>query len=186
MSLRSGHGAGRGKPRIEVMPIDELPAGFPADTRDASPTDRGDHGRFAGGNSLASQGGKAKAGRVSLGHRLSLPDAPADRAFEPYRRAAVSFRRAQCRELSRSVGGGYLGPGPSSLVASAALQLAMSRFLSDHAGLDAAVMAQASRLANDSRQNLLAAHELCAREAMARKATAPAALPSWMQPEGDA
>jgi hypothetical protein len=33
---------------------------------------------------------------------------------------------------------------------------------------DAKTLLDASRLANDSRQNLLAAHELCAKEALAR------------------
>jgi hypothetical protein len=56
------------------------------------------------------------------------------------------------------------------MVYSAALQLAASRYLSDRAAADGepALFAQASRLADASRQNLLAAHELCAREAQAR------------------
>jgi hypothetical protein len=56
-------------------------------------------------------------------------------------------------------------------VASAALQLAWSRYFSDQAALtgDPDLALTASRLADASRQNLLAAHELCAREADARK-----------------
>jgi hypothetical protein len=59
------------------------------------------------------------------------------------------------------------------MVASAALQLAWSRYLSDlsAASGDPELAVTASRLANDSRQNLLAAHELCAREAQARPRT---------------
>jgi hypothetical protein len=66
--------------------------------------------------------------------------------------------------------GGGVGSGPSSMVASAALQLAASRFLFDQAGAtgDAATFKLASQLANDSRQNLLASYELATREAAAR------------------
>lgn len=63
------------------------------------------------------------------------------------------------------------------MVATAALQLAWSRCLFDKAAKDGnpELAVTASRLANDSRQNLLAAHELCAREAEARRKNAPAA-----------
>jgi hypothetical protein len=68
-------------------------------------------------------------------------------------------------------------------VSTAALQLAASRYLSDQggAGGDAKLLIDASKLANDSRQNLLAAHELAAREAKARPESTTD-LPSWMQP----
>jgi hypothetical protein len=66
--------------------------------------------------------------------------------------------------LARDVGGGVCGTAPSSIIASAALQLAASRFAFEVLG----DMVLGSRLANDSRQNLLAAHELVAREAQAR------------------
>jgi hypothetical protein len=71
------------------------------------------------------------------------------------------------------VGGGVCGPAPSSLVASAALQLAWSRYLSDRAATDGdpELALKASRLAEASRQSLLAAHELAAKEALARAKT---------------
>jgi hypothetical protein len=99
-----------------------------------------------------------------------LKTIPGGSEFRPYKAAAVSFRRAQCVSLAASVGGGFCGPAPSSMVASAALQLAWSRYFSDQAadGGDSELALTASRLADASRQNLLAAHELCAREAMAR------------------
>jgi len=34
VALRNGHGAGKGTPRIEVLPIDELPVGVPAPQRE--------------------------------------------------------------------------------------------------------------------------------------------------------
>ena len=170
MALRNGHGKGAGVPRIEVMPADELPEGVPDDAREESPSDRGERGAFAPGNSLARRGGLARRGKTRLAERMSLTALPADSTFRPYKAAAVSFRRAQCAELARTIGGGVCGPGPSSMVASAALQLAWSRYLSDVAAAsgDAELAGRASKLADASRQNLLAAHELCAREAQAR------------------
>ncbi len=71
--------------------------------------------------------------------------------------------------LARTVGGGVCGPAPASIIASAALQLAASRFAYEVLG----DVALGSKLSNDSRQNLLAAHELCAREAQSRQAQKP-------------
>jgi hypothetical protein len=55
-------------------------------------------------------------------------------------------------------------------VASAALALAWSRYFSDVAARtgDAELAVKAVRLGDSSRQALLTAHELCAREAQAR------------------
>ncbi len=162
-----------------MLPADELPTGVPAPARGLSPSDRRDGGRFAPGNALASLGARARAGSTRLAARLSLATLPADAPFAPYQRAAASFRRAQSAALASSVGGGVCGPGPSSIVASAALALAWSRYLSDLAARtgDAELAARASRLSVESRQHLLAAHELCAREAHAR----PPAPPSWLR-----
>jgi hypothetical protein len=170
VTLRKGHGTGAGTPRIEVLPPDELPAGVPAQFRSESPGDRGELGRFAKNNALARIGGASKAGKMRLASRLGLSKLPDDNAFALYKVSASTFRKAHCGELARSVGAGYCGPAPSSLVASAALQLAWSRYLSDKAALtdDAEMALKAANLADKSRQNLLAAHELCAREALAR------------------
>lgn len=170
MTLRTGHGRGAGVPRIEVMPADELPAGVPDVARQESPSDRGARGLFAPGNSLARLGGHARKGKTRLAERMGLSKLPEGSLFRPYKAAAVSFRRAQCAELAKTVGGGICGPGPSSMIASAALQLAWSRYLGDAAAEsgDAEMALRASKLADASRQNLLAAHELCAREALAR------------------
>lgn len=169
MTLRTGHGNGAGVPRVEVLPADELPNGIPGPPPRVAPAERGQSGRFKPGNAFASLGGKAKANQTKLSSRLGIVDAPGT-DFETYKRSAVSFRRAQCAELARTVGGGVCGPAPSSLVASAALQLAWSRYFSDRAARtgDAEQAVTASRLADASRQNLLAAHELCAKEALAR------------------
>ncbi len=184
MTLRRGHGTGAGVPRIEVMPADELPAGVPGEARAESPGDRGASGRFARGNVVAREGGRARAGKTRLADRLGLRTLPEGSAFGPYKAAAVSFRRSHCTELARTVGGGVCGPAPSSLVASAALQLAWSRYLSDVAAEtgDADMALRSSRLADASRQSLLAAHELCAREALTRPRGPVDPLARWMGP----
>lgn len=170
MTLRSGHGKGSGQPRIEVLPVDELPAGVPAPARPESASDRAPSGRFVPGNSLARRGGESKAGKTRLVERLGLRALADDAAFRDYKAAAASFRRAQCAELARTVGGGVCGPAASSMVASAALQLAWSRYLSDQAAVtgDSDAALRASKLSDASRQNLLAAFEISAREAKAR------------------
>jgi hypothetical protein len=60
-------------------------------------------------------------------------------------------------------------------VASAALALAWSRYLSDLAARegDPELATRAVRMGEASRQSLLTAFELCAREAQARAATKP-------------
>lgn len=176
MTLRRAHGNGRSAlVRVETTPADELPAGVPSNARAESPGARGERGRFARGNSLAREGGKAKAGKTRLAVKLGLAKVPTDGAFRPYKASAESFRRVQCSELARTVGGGVCGPAPSSIVASAALTLAWSRFFSDQAAMtgDADLAQRSARLADQSRQALLTAHELCAREAEARAKNAP-------------
>lgn len=175
MTLRRAHGTGRDAlVRVETPPADELPAGVPAGARAGSPSDRGERGKFAQGNALAREGGRARRGKTRLADRLGLAPLKDDAAFRPYRAAAVAFRRAQCAELACTVGGGVCGPGPSSIVASAALSLAWSRYISDVAAtsgdVDLAVdlAVRAARLSDQSRQALLTAHELAAREAEAR------------------
>lgn len=181
MVLRAGHGTGAGVPRVEVLPADELPDGVPADARAERPSDRGEAGRFAPGNALARAGGRAKRGKSRLTARLGLSTLAEGDAFRPYRAAAATFRRVQCAELSRTVGGGVCGPGPSSVVASAALALAWSRFLSDQAAAtgDPELAMRSARLGETSRQHLLAAHELCAREAAGRPVPGASATP-WL------
>ncbi len=176
MALRSGHGNGAGVPRVEVLPVDELPLGVPTNAEHPSPGDFDVRGKFAPGNALSRKGGHARAGKTRLADRLGLRGLPEGAEFRPYKAAAASFRKAQCAALASSVGGGYCGPGPSSMVISAALQLAWARFFSDRAAQtgNAELALTASRLSDASRQNLLAAHELCAREAEGRtKSRAP-------------
>jgi len=163
MALRTGHGQGAGSPRVEVLPANELPAGVPAPAREQSPSDRGKRGKFARGNTLASAGGRSRAGKTRLATQLGLSSVVSDPTFRQYKTAAEAFKRAQVASLAQSVGAGYVGPGPASIVASASLQLAASRWCFDRGEHQLG-----SKLANDSRQNLLAAFELVAKEAKAK------------------
>jgi hypothetical protein len=165
----SGHGD-HALIRVETARTDEMPKGLPANAPTESPSDRGARGRFAAGNSLAETGGRAKRGKSRLTARLGLANLPEGNDFAQYRRAASTFRRVQCAELARCVGGGVCGPAPSSIVASAALALAWSRYFSDLAAStgDPELAVKAVRFGDSSRQALLTAHELCAREAQTR------------------
>jgi hypothetical protein len=178
MTLRTGHGNGRGQPRIEVLPVDELPAPVAAPLPvPAAPVHRRQDGKLADAASAAElgrRGGEAKARRVRLVDSLGLSKLVEQTTFGPYRAAAeefVSHHRASLAEQA----GGELGPAPSTMVASAGLQLAASRWAFDQgaAANDASLIKLGSSLANDSRQNLLAAYELAVREAQARQARRP-------------
>lgn len=178
MALRSPHGRaaelGSG-PRVEVMPADELPRGVPAEQPPSSGPERGPDGRFLPGNKrAASKGGKASRYRTGLADRMALGrlvERIGDASeWRPYLEEAEAFQRAQMRYLSDEIGGGILGPDVASIVITAAWQTAASRFAQTKAMAegDTSLLALASRLGNDARQNLLAARELAARAAQAR------------------
>lgn len=182
MTLRRGHGRGAGAPRIEVLPVDELPEGLAAVKPEPQALPRPP---YAAGSAEAREagrrGGQRKAGTTALASGLGLAKAFADPTFDPYRRAAEAFAKLHVKHLGRSVGGGQCGPAPASIIWSAGLQLAASRWAFEVAG-DPAL---GSKLANDSRQNLLAAHELCAREAAARPGPRESALVAAIRAAGD-
>jgi|SRR6188768_1244267 len=166
MTVRARHGVSRARgavgPAIEVLPIDELPRGIPAPEQ--MPPAKRHRGRIftsERAKEIGKLGGKAKHGQTRLSSECSIE--PGSPELAPYLKAATSFRRMHLRQLAQSVGGGTCGAGPASLIASAALQLAFSRHAFDRGKAELG-----SRLADASRQNLLAAHELCAREAAAR------------------
>lgn len=192
MALRRGHGNGAGSPRVETLPPDELPSPVPAPTGPVAGVTRRQDGTVntpEAARALGRQGGLVKAKRVRLARSLGLSaDSLQCEGFAPYRRAASAFRRHHTSELALQ-SGGSVGAAPCSMVASAALQLAASRFLFDQAAMtgDPAIFKTASTLSNDSRQNLLAAYELAVREAEARaKAAGPVdPLAAFMLPGGD-
>jgi hypothetical protein len=182
MTLRTGHGNGAGEPRVEVLPADELPAPIPGA---ADPVARRSDGTVAGSEAarlLGARGGRRSAARARLVSALGLSELAADAAFAPYRAAGDAFVAEHLTALA-SQAGGHVGPGPSSIVASAGVQLMASRFFSDKAATtgDASLFTLASSLANASRQNLLAAYELAVREAKARVDRSDEPPPGWVE-----
>jgi hypothetical protein len=67
--------------------------------------------------------------------------------------------------------GGIVGPAAASVLSTAVMQFACSRWLFDVGSTsgDPETLKRASQLGNDSRQNMLAARELAVREAQARE-----------------
>ena len=94
MTLRSGHGNGRGTPRIEVLPADELPVGVRAPEQAIPAGERTPDGRFVkGGKTVQAIGGRARRDKTKLAERLGLADHPPNAAFETYWKAAAAFCR---------------------------------------------------------------------------------------------
>lgn len=166
-----------GRPRPQAPRADELPEGMPAPARPHAARDgSGRFGQGSGTTALAASGGRAKAEAARLKRMLGLSE-PAE-PYRAYVQHAADWRDAQLRHLAESVGGGAVGPDVIAIVSSAARQLAASLALNDAAlaeGCDdsVALLEKSSRLANDSRQNMLAAHELAARAAKARPLANP-------------
>lgn len=174
----------QGKPRPMPPRADELPDGVPAPARPAPERDAA--GRFIAGpgqRALARKGGEAKAEAAQLAKLLGLRAVDESHAYAPYARLAREFRDHHMAELAATVGGGKVGPGPASVVSTAALQLAASRYLADLGAEqgDAKLLLDASRLGDASRTNLLSAHELCAREAKARADAPTGDEPEWLR-----
>lgn len=169
---RTGHGNGKGRDHIEV-PRDAMPkpvAALPA-VPDVPLVFRqnGQIGDSETAKELGRRGGLAKARSLRLVDSLGLAKLAEDSAFAPYRTAADAFVDAHLAELAK-LAGGVVGSGPSTMVSSAALQLAGSRFAFDRFAetADPAWMKLGSSLANDSRQNLLAAYSHAVLEAEGR------------------
>jgi hypothetical protein len=159
----------------------ELPEGTPDEQREAllASVQRLPNGRAAGPaemRKLAALGGGATRDRSKAAAKLpaKLGPLPPEALTD-----AKTFARTERARLARLVGGGWCGSAPSSFITSAALALVASR----HAYC-VGDFALGSRLAVDSRQHLLAAHELCAREAEARRRNAPS--PWGYDPEPEA
>lgn len=133
-------------------------------------------GFFQKGNRYSELGGRAKAGTAKLMTEMGMTRA---KTFAPFRAKARSFARAQQNEMAKSVGGGFCGPSPCSMIQSAALQMAYAAWLQEKAEklMDdetqlsevRELLGEARVFQNSSRQNLLAAHEMCAREALSRR-----------------
>lgn len=175
MALRKGHGTGAGVPRVEVLPADELPPVTPAIT---VRRDRGPDGRFLPGNTAA-RSQRVRPGPRGTGALKAAPD------FEVYERWGKRYAAHRREELAQAHGGS-ISAGVGALVESASLALAASRYLAAQAAQtgDPDLFKRSSALANDARQNELAAWELASREAKARPPEKH--VPFWLDTEGEA
>src|SRR5690349_9506179 len=126
VTLRAGHGKGAGRPHVEVLPADELPQPVPGEPEPVRRRADGTVADPAAAKLLGARGGRSKAARVALTSALGLTRLDAASAFAPYRTAGDHFVTQHMAELARC-GGGEVGPGPASIVTSAAVQLAASR-----------------------------------------------------------
>ena len=188
-----------GKPYPIVPDFPETQAGVPA--AQAEPVERGPDGRFKPGASAkesGKRGGKAAARRrrdiafygasLGLGRQLKFAE---DTDIKPFVLVGEEFLKAEAMAVARDAGGGELSPGVMSVLKSATWQKLFSDYLFDIAtrqtfawDVDAQrtpkvlprteLLAMASRLADGSRQNLLAAHHLAVAEAEGRKQSRPA------------
>jgi hypothetical protein len=184
MSLRNSRPSHtRVGPSVEVLPPNEQPDPVPPPVAPPSAAlnfrEDGKIADSATAKVLGAKGGRAKAERVRLISSLGLSKLSETSPLKPYWGAAEEFTAHHLPELAR-LAGGTVSSGPASMVVSGGLQLAASRYLFDLGAQtgDPALMKQASALANDSRQNLLAAYELAVREAKGRP-THGGALPPW-------
>lgn len=171
----------QGRLRPVVAPLDELPNGEAATKPAGEAMGRPPYAQGSPeARQAASRGGKARRGWTQLADTLGLAGPSADPTFEPYRREALNFANQHKAHLRRNVGAGELSPAVRSFVMSSALQIAASRW-----AFDSGQPELGSRLADSSRQNLLAAHELAARDAEARR-KAPSTLAALLRGPGRA
>lgn len=168
--IRTAHGDG-----AHLLEVIEVPV---LDER--RPLNAGDTAQgltlAAGRGKPFTKGNRAAQNRKPALALLGVPLETTDPTYRSNLRKANSYRQRRTRELAVQYGG-YLGAGPSAMLASAALALAASRTMYALAGeaLSAGerktateLFASASRLADSSRQQELTASALAEREAAAR------------------
>jgi len=177
--LRSAHGTGAGALlRAERPPLDEHRPLNAEDTA-AGLALRAQRGRpFQRGN-------QAAKGRKPTLCALGVPVESSDPRYRRAMRKARAYMQRRARELAIQHGGD-LGAGPSAMLAHAARATAASVLLYELGSktLDAALFAQAARLADSARQQELTAVALAEREASAlRESRNKNARPVWLEPE---
>lgn len=186
MTLRKAHGkAGQFSPgpRVEVPPADELGEGLHVPSHGNAGAERDAGGRFQkGASSVQAAGGRGKRQKLALATRMGLGDLMPNPDFAPFHRAAQAFAAAERKRLREPVAGGQSSPAMDAVVSSAAWQKAVSEYLYEKAAQtgDVDTMTKASRMANDSRQNLLAAHHLAE---LAAKSAQNGPAPILLMPE---
>jgi hypothetical protein len=177
--LAPGGVLGPGAPPATIPAEQIFPTREPENLRNA----KGKH-KFQKGNSFARLGGAAKKDTNKLLNQCGIPETV---KFKSFKALAQSFHKFHVARLARDVGGGECGPAPALMVKFASHQAASAEYLYREAvklletpGEDCnplstvtGLFESSSKLQNASRQNLLAAHELCAKEAQSRRNKKP-------------
>lgn len=167
MTVRKGHGAGAGSPRVEVLPADEQP---PAQAVGADPLATG---RDANKRVRTPAAARAMAKLPRRGR--FVPRAIAcDPRFEAHNRRRLEWQQRRTAELQTAHGG--VSYGVAAMLNAAAWLYAAGEFAAERAAETADVEAfkQAAALTSTARQHELAAWELAAREAQTRPKAASA------------
>ena len=179
MARRRAHGtAAKGGALVvhEPLPFDELrrPAPSAAPSGPVARRSNGTVADSAAARELGRRGGKASQLYSRILRSLGLVELAAGHAFRPYEAAGQDFADTYIASLARMFDG-VCGEGPASIVKTAGLQLAVSRYFYDlgkQSG-DVKLLGQASQLGNDSRVSAGSAYELQSREAEARAKANP-------------
>jgi hypothetical protein len=210
MTVQKSHG--RSYPLVcpaDELPAGTPAPARPAEPGSPAP-ERGQDGRLvpgAGTKALARKAAltrarkrqDAKAWGVSFGLGRMLETLTPDAYIAPFVTEGEEWLKAQCAAVARDVGGGELSPGVVSILRGASWSRLFSAFLFDCCSrqtfawdIDEArtpktlprveLMLVAQRLADSSRQALLACHELASREAQARPEAQVDPLARWRLP----
>jgi len=178
MALRTAHGAaaaGGALLVVETLPADELPA---ASGSDPARKDRDGGGRFLPGNAI----GKNAKFRTSRNGRLAKLEAKGDPAWQAANRWGLQWAAHRRTELAR-MHGGELSSEVCSIIEDAGQAMADARYCRAlAASVEAAQPTRAADLRSEARQlrieargHRLAAWEIAAKEAAARKSANPGA-----------
>ena len=189
MAQRRAHGtAAKGGAIVvhEPLPFDELPRPDPqaAPTGPVARRSDGTVADSASARELGRRGGRKSQLYTRILRSLGLVELASDHAFFAYEVAGQEFADSYIASLARMFDG-TCGEGPASIVKTAGLQLAVSRYFYDQGKRtgDVGLLGKASQLGNDSRVSAGSAYELQSREAEARTKAGPngTGLPPWMQ-----
>jgi hypothetical protein len=161
MALRTGHGAGAGVPRIEVLPPDEQPF---APAGAAVPLAAG---RDAAGRVRSTAAARALAKLPRRGSVLPRKIA-CDPRFEPHNRRRLEWLRARRAELYAATGG--VSHGVGAMLASAAWLYAGSEFAAELGAASGNVdwLKTSAALSTQARGHDMGAWEMAVREAKVR------------------
>jgi hypothetical protein len=165
MAWRSGHGRGRGIPRIEALRPADLPGGL-AVTSPTAEAERNAAGHFVAGpgtSALARRGGRAKRHSCALASKLELVPGATGADLQPYLPAARALARTLKASIAETIGGGVCPAMAGLMVVKGARLTAI-----EQVAIARGEYALAARLSSEARSCFMASWEIAAREAYCR------------------